>query len=244
MRQCSTAKRGVERQLAGKAEDFDREIEVNKNMARLNSHLASQVDTLQLDLARTSRQKEIKDEQVELLADECEELILDLASTSIVVEIKETQLQLLDAECQELISLCTTLERLEAENQRQIRDMNARIAQLERERSASLAQQQEETERANRQAASKQEEIDKMKLKHDTLLHSVLPKVIRKSVAFSRQQMAEHNAHLEACATFADLLEGGQINQSASILEVMGEAFAIPLPEINPYKQDDSTDQL
>ena len=243
MRQCSTAKRGVERQLTGKAEDLDREVEINKNMSRLNAQLANQMDALQFDLARTSLEKEIKDEEVELLAEECEELIFDLASTSMEKEIKERQVQLLIAECRELLTLCTSLEQLEADNQRQIREQNARIAQLEQERSDSRAQQQEEVERANQQVADKQEEIDSLKLEQDTILYSVLPKVIKKSVAFSRQRMAELDAHLDACSAFADLLQGGQINKSASILKVLDESFALP-PQSNRDEHDDSADQL
>ena len=236
MRQCSTAKRGVERQLTGKAEDLDREVEINKNMSRLNAQLANQMDALQFDLARTSLEKEIKDEEVE-------ELIFDLASTSMEKEIKERQVQLLIAECRELLAMCTSLEQLEADNQRQIREQNARIAQLEQERSDSRAQQQEEVERANQQVADKQEEIDSLKLEQDTILYSVLPKVIKKSVAFSRQRMAELDAHLDACSAFADLLQGGQINKSASILKVLDESFALP-PQSNRDEHDDSADQL
>ena len=239
MRQCSTAKRGVERQLTSKTEDLDREVEINKNISRLNAQLANQMDALQFDLARTSLEKEIKDEEVELLAEECEELIFDLASTSMEKEIKERQVQLLIAECRELLTLCTSLEQLEADNQRQIREQNARIAQLEQERSASRAQQQEEVERVRqegqRDVAKKQEEIDALKLKHDTFRRSALPKVIASSVAFSRRRIAEMNAHLDACMEIAERLEDGQliepnfqesqIDPSSSILQTVQEAL-------------------
>ena len=232
MRQCSTAKRGVERQLTSKTEDLDREVEINKNISRLNAQLANQMDALQFDLARTSLEKEIKDEEVE-------ELIFDLASTSMEKEIKERQVQLLIAECRELLAMCTSLEQLEADNQRQIREQNARIAQLEQERSASRAQQQEEVERVRqegqRDVAKKQEEIDALKLKHDTFRRSALPKVIASSVAFSRRRIAEMNAHLDACMEIAERLEDGQliepnfqesqIDPSSSILQTVQEAL-------------------